>query len=196
MPDGSAPSPSSPPLQVSSGTTGEAPQGDALRDVIAKLNQVVSQGQLALADPALAKTVGKLVEQGNDPARLEQGSFRTGVAYAVQDLEKLPAITVAMPAALRAEMTELAATSPGLQNERMQALVAKTPELTERGLIEDIRRAAYQTARSGPEQDTPGAAHQDRGPGDTGRHHASSSFGHQRRAATSSRSGQGRFCRT
>ncbi len=155
MPDGSAPSPSSPPLQLSSGTTGETPQGDALRDVIAKLNQVVSQGQLALADPALAKTVSKLVEQGNDPARLEQGSFRTGVAYAVQDLEKLPAITVAMPAALRAEMTELAATSPGLQNERMQALVAKTPELTERGLIEDIRRAAYQTARSGPEHDTP-----------------------------------------
>ncbi len=103
----------------------------------------------------MPRTVGKLVEQGNDPARLEQGSFRTGVAYAVQDLEKLPAITVAMPAALRAEMTELAATSPGLQNERMQALVAKTPELTERGLIEDIRRAAYQTARSGPEQDTP-----------------------------------------
>ncbi len=152
MPDGSV---SSPPPQASAGTTVGAPQGDPLRDVIAKLNQVVSQGQLVLADPALARTVGKLVEQSNDPGRLEQGSFRTGVAYAVQDLEKLPAITVAMPAALRAEMTELAATSPGLQNERMQALVARTPELTERGLIEDIRRAAYQTARSGAEQDTP-----------------------------------------
>jgi len=155
MPDGSVSPPPSPPLQASSGTAGEASQSDPLRDVIAKLSQVVSQGQLALADPALARTVGKLVEQSNDPGRLEQGSFRTGVAYAVQDLEKLPAISVTMPAALRAEMTELAATSPGLQNERMQALVAKTPELTERGLIEDIRRAAYQTARSGPEQDTP-----------------------------------------
>jgi hypothetical protein len=155
MPDGSASPPPSLPLQASSGTTGEAPQGDPLRDVIAKLNQVVSQGQLALADPALARTVGKLVEQSNDPGHLEHGSFRTGVAYAVQDLEKLPTISVTMPAALRAEMTELAATSPGLQNERMQALVAKTPELTERGLIEDIRRAAHQTARSGPEQDTP-----------------------------------------
>lgn len=155
MPDGSASPSPSPPLQASSGTADGAPQSDPLRDVIAKLNQVVSQGQLALADPTLAKTVGKLVEQSNDPGRLEHGSFRTGVAYAVQDLEKLPAISVTMPAALRAEMTELAATSPGLQNERMQALVAKTPELTERGLIEDIRRAAYQTARSGPEQDTP-----------------------------------------
>ncbi len=155
MPDGSVSPPPSPPLQASSGTAGGTPQSDPLRDVIAKLNQVVSQGQLALADPALARTVGKLVEQSNDPGRLEHGSFRTGVAYAVQDLEKLPAISVTMPSALRAEMTELAATSPGLQNERMQALVAKTPELMERGLIEDIRRAAYQTARSGPEQDTP-----------------------------------------
>ena len=155
MPDGSVSPPPPPSLQASSGTAGEAPQGDPLREVIAKLNQVVSQGQLALADPALARTVGKLVEQSNDPGRLEQGSFRTGVAYAVQDLEKLPAITVTMPADLRAEMTELAATSPGLQNERMQTLVAMTPELTERGLIEDIRRAAYQTARSGPEQDSP-----------------------------------------
>jgi len=155
MPDGSVSPPPSPPLQISSGTAGGTPQSDPLRDVIAKLSQVVSQGQLALADPTLARTVGKLVEQSNEPERLEQGSFRTGVAYAVQDLEKLPAISVTMPAALRAEMTELAATSPGLQNERMQALVAKTPELTERGLIEDIRRAAYQTARSGAEQDTP-----------------------------------------
>ncbi len=153
MPDGSVSPP--PSLQASSGTAGGTPQSDPVRDVIAKLSQVVSQGQLALADPTLAKKVGKLVEQSNDPGRLEHGSFRTGVAYAVQDLEKLPAISVTMPAALRAEMAELAATSPGLQNERMQALVAKTPELTERGLIEDIRRAAYQTARSGSEQDTP-----------------------------------------
>ncbi len=155
MPDGSVSPPPPPSLQSSSGTAEETPQGDPLRDVIAKLSQLVSTGQLALADPPLAKTVGKLVEQSNDAGRLEQGSFRTGLAYAVQDLEKLPAITVTMPPALRAEMTELAATSPGLQNERMQTLVAKTPELTERGLIEDIRRAAYQTARAGAGQDTP-----------------------------------------
>ena len=105
MPDGSVSPPPPPSLQASSGTAGEVPQGDPLREVIAKLNQVVSQGQLALADPALARTVGKLVEQSNDPGRLEQGSFRTGVAYAVQDLEKLPAITVTMPADLRDEMT-------------------------------------------------------------------------------------------
>ena len=155
MPDGAINPPALPTLETAARMTGGTPQTDALRDVIAKLSQVVTKGQLAVADPALARTIGKLAEQSSDPGRLDQSSFRTGVAYAVQDLEKLPAVSVSMPATLRAEMTELAATSPGLQNERMQALVAKTPELTERGLIEDIRRAAHQTARSGSEQDTP-----------------------------------------
>jgi len=78
----------------------------------------------------------KLALQAGETGRLDQPSYRTGAAYAVQDLEKYTeGKPISMPPELRAELSALAATSPGLQDKRMQALVAKTSELTDRDLI-------------------------------------------------------------
>ena len=44
-------------------------------------------------------------------------------------------------------MTRLAATAPGLENERMQALLRDTPEIADRGVVRDIRSAARDIAK-------------------------------------------------
>ena len=127
---------------------------DPLHEVVRLLNRVATESKLALLNPDLAGMVGKLAEQAAEPGRLDQASFRTGVAYAVQDMEKYTGgKPISMPSELRAELATLSVTSPGLQNERMQALVAKTADLPDRELVLDIRQTAQQVARSGPGQD-------------------------------------------
>jgi len=131
-----------------------AKSANPLHEVVSFLNRVATESKLALLNPDLAGMVGKLAEQAAEPGRLEQASFRTGVAYAVQDMEKYTeGKPISMPSELRAELATLSVTSPGLQNERMQALVAKTADLPDRELILDIRQTAQQVARSSPGQD-------------------------------------------
>jgi len=144
-----------PPIASPATTPGKPT--DALHDVITLMNRIATDTKLALLNPDLAGMVGKLAEQAAEPERLNQPSFRTGAAYAVQDLEKYSGgKPISMPQELRTELTTLADTSPGLQNKRMQALVAKTAELDDRGLILDIRRAAQQVARIDPAWEVPG----------------------------------------
>ena len=156
MPDGSnaAAKPQPPPQDPSV----EAPArlADPLHEVITLLNRVSTESKLALLNPDLAGMVDKLAEQAMELGRLDQPSYRTGAAYAVQDMEKYTGgKPIGMPAELRAELVTLASTSPGLQDERMQGLVAKTAELDDRELILDIRRTAQQVARLDPAQDGP-----------------------------------------
>ncbi len=156
MPDGSnAATKLQPPPQDLSVET-PAKLADPLHDVITLLNRVSTESKLALLNPDLAGMVDKLAEQAMEPGRLDQPSYRTGAAYAVQDMEKYTGgQPIGMPPELRAELVTLASTSPGLQDERMQALVAKTAGLDDRELILDIRRTAQQAARLDPQQDGP-----------------------------------------
>ncbi len=143
------------PPDASPATTPEKPT-DALHEVIKLMNRVATDTKLALLNPDLAGMVAKLAEQAAEPERLSQPSYRTGAAYAVQDLEKYSGgKPIGMPQELRAELTMPASTSPGLQNGRMQALVAKTAELDDRELVLDIRKAAQQVARIDPAREVP-----------------------------------------
>ena len=67
---------------------------------------------------------------------------------------------LAMPAELRAEMTRLAATSPGLENKQMEALVRSTPEIGDRALVRDVRRSGIVIGGLGTEQNTPAVREQ------------------------------------
>ena len=156
MPDGSneAASLQPPPQDLSMETP--AKLADPLREVITLLNRVSTESKLALINPDLAGMVDKLAEQATEPGRLDQPSYRTGAAYAVQDMEKYTGgQPIGMPPELRAELVTLASTSPGLQDERMQGLIAKIAGLDDRELILDIRRTAQQVARLDPQQDGP-----------------------------------------
>src|SRR5262249_52056894 len=87
-------------------------------------------------DRDLAQTIQQLTGQGTDPEQRAKPEFRHQVAYALQDLEK-SLWPVPMAPELRTEMTRLAATAPGLQNERMQALMRATASLEDQRLIRD-----------------------------------------------------------
>ena len=118
---------------------------EPLRDLIDKLER--TQPLVARVDPALASVIKNIAERADVPGRLEDPGFRTRVAYVTQDVEKLVGPIAGMHQGLREEMTRLAATSPGLRNERMQELVRSTPTIDDRGLVRDIRKGASEIAR-------------------------------------------------
>lgn len=130
---------------------------DPMLDLLDKFERV--SAAVGVRDPGMAAGLTQLVEQSAEPGRTGQPLFRTQVAYMLQDVEKLAGTTaVSVPAELRAELTRLAATSPGLENRQMQALVKSTPEIGDRGVIRDIRRAAASIAAMGEGQNSPQAA--------------------------------------
>lgn len=127
---------------------------DPLLDLVQRLQ--VAGGVLGDRDAGLVRAINRIAQQAAEPGRTEQPLFRTHVAYALQDMEKLVGVgSTAMPPQLRAEMTRLAATSPGLENRQMEALVQGTPDIADRGLVRDVRRAAAIIAGMGAEQSTP-----------------------------------------
>ena len=120
---------------------------EPLRELIDKLGR--TQEIVARVDPALAATIRGITDTAGIPGRVEEPMFRTKVAYALQDAEKLVGPVVNLPQGVRVEMTRLAATSPGLQNERMQELMRSTAAMDDRGLVRVIRRDAAEIARAG-----------------------------------------------
>ncbi len=125
--------------------TVDAKVREPLRELIDKLER--TQLLVARVDPALASVIKSIAERADIPGRLEDPGFRTRVAYATQDVEKLVGPMTGMQGGLREEMTRLAATSPGLHNERMQELVQSTPTIDDRILVRDIRKEATMIAR-------------------------------------------------
>ncbi|MCG7351427.1 hypothetical protein [Roseomonas mucosa] len=129
----------------------EAQTSNPLREVIDRMDRVRSH--VAQVDSHLSNTVAALAERADRPGMTENPSYRTRVAYALQDLEKLVGPVMNMPDQLRQEMGRLATTVPGLQNERLQELMQRTPAIQDPGLVRDIRIVASDTA-SRPAQDT------------------------------------------
>ena len=123
---------------------------DPVHDLVARLNRDATQ--LATKDPELSRSVRQLAEAADRPGRSDDPNFRTRAAYALQDMERLGGPISTVPTALREEMTRLAATAPGLQNERLQDLVRSTKSLDDVQLVRDIRRTASEVAFQGGDQ--------------------------------------------
>lgn len=122
-------------------------ESDPMLELLSKLAKVSTV--IAAREPGMAKGLNQLVEQAAEPGRTEQPVFRTQVAYMLQDVEKLAGTTaISVPPELRSELSKLAATSPGLENRQMEALVRSTPDIDDRSVIRDIRRAAATVAAS------------------------------------------------
>ena len=119
---------------------------EPLRDLIDRLGR--THNMIARVDPALAATIRGITEKVDAPGRMDDPMYRTRVAYALQDAEKLVGPVANLPQGLREEMTQLAATSPGLQNERMQELMRSTATMDNRGLVRVLRRDAAEIARA------------------------------------------------
>ena len=126
--------------------------GDPMRELLEHLER--AQPTIANLDRNLAQTIQALTQQGADPERRAQPAFRHQVAYALQDLEKLPVWPISITPDFRSEITCLAATAPGLENQHMLALMRGTASLEDKRLIQDIRRAGTEIGRQA-DQSTP-----------------------------------------
>ena len=123
---------------------------DPIHDLVTRLNRDATQ--LATKDPELSRSIRQLAEAADRPGRSDDPNFRTRAAYALQDMERLGGPISTVPTALREEMTRLAATAPGLQNDRLQDLVRSTKSLDDMQLVRDIRRTASEVAFQGGDQ--------------------------------------------
>jgi hypothetical protein len=117
-----------------------APENDPMQELLDRMERLHSL--VANFDPALARTMQSLAQQGADPDRRAQQGFRHDVAYALQDLERSAIGRIDILPELRSEMSRLAISAPGLQNERMQALLRMTTVLDDKILIRNIRATA------------------------------------------------------
>lgn len=121
-----------------------------LKDLLERLR--ANQEKLGEMDPRLGKSIGNLL---NAPSGSQQTDlYRTRLAYAVQDAERL--IGPVLPAgALRQDLENRAQTYPGLNNNKVQDLLQQTRSIQDSATIQDIRTLAANTAKLGGNQQTP-----------------------------------------
>lgn len=124
---------------------------------VQKLLHAMQQEAAALGanEGGLRARIGALNLAASAPGQLQQQSFRTEVAYALQDLERAIGKTFLPAGPLAAEMQQLATTMPAIKVARMRDLLADTPKIPDQALVHDIRQTAQTIARLGPNQQTP-----------------------------------------
>ncbi|CAN2536424.1 hypothetical+protein [Methylocapsa aurea] len=99
--------------------------------------------QIEARDPQLATRIDRVADafMDNPIERLRDPKFKTELAYALQDAEKIVA-PIRVDKDLRDELTRLGASSPGLKNEQMQSLLQKTQALDDPDLVTRLREKA------------------------------------------------------
>ncbi|MGB5084171.1 MAG: hypothetical protein WBO09_06080 [Methylocystis silviterrae] len=115
-------------------------------DLIQRLEQM--RPQIEARDPRLAAAIDSVSlsfwEKPLD--RVDNPRFKTELAYALQDVEKLNG-PIPIQQNIRDELTRLAGTSPGLQNEQLQTLLQRTPTIDNSELVARLRDKAAEVAR-------------------------------------------------
>ena len=130
------------------GKTEQELKDEEFRKLVIRLGDLTAD----MSDRDLAKRIDLLVSSLDVPGRRESHNYRTAIAYAVQDVDRLGS-DVRMPGSLRVELGQLASTYPGLQNQQMQALVASTLAIDNKAAVQSIRALAAEIARQ-PDQQT------------------------------------------
>ena len=147
MPDGST-------IPVTPAGPEKASGRDPIHDLVTRLDRDAST--IAAKDPDLSRTIHQLAQTaGQQPERTQDAAFRTRVAYALQDMEKLGGPISSVPQGLREEMGRLAVTAPGLQNDRLQEMMRATPSMDDARLVGDIRKLAVNVGARAADQNSP-----------------------------------------
>ena len=153
MSDNSSSNETQPPQRSADSLNVAAPTDDPIRKLVGEMSKIA--GTLGPEQRELKERIGRLAALLEEPERVQQPGFRTGVAYALQDLQKVTHATSQMDSALAQEMKDRAVTSPGLSNPRVEALMQATPSIMDAELVRGIREIAASATRGGPNQDTP-----------------------------------------
>jgi hypothetical protein len=123
-----------------------APDFQALaKDVSDKLRQALPS--IAEADKAVAQSVESVLRQLADPIRTNQRGFQHELAYTVQEVERARGVRLPLADEAKSELTKLAGSAPGLENERMRDLMRSTATIEDKVLVRDIRRAAIEVGQ-------------------------------------------------
>jgi hypothetical protein len=130
----------------------KATANDPIKELVKQMKGAADK--LGPEEKALQEFVNRLVEQASEPHRMQQPGFRTGVAYALQDLQKATGANLEAVGPLGKEMRERAVTSPGLTNPRMLELMQETPSMPDRAAVRSIRQTAAFVARRGENQNS------------------------------------------
>lgn len=128
-------------------------QADPMRELLTRFSQNLER--ITQEDPDLAKRIESLVKSADRRGQTENAAFRTNVAYALQDAERIVGPLVPLNTNFRAEMNYLATTFPGLRNDAVGALLRETPGIEDRGTVREIRKLAADSAKLGAEQNSP-----------------------------------------
>ena len=117
-----------------------------LREVGARLQEAAAN--LASSHSSLSQEAVRLAQGSRDDARLNQRSYQHELAYAVQDVEKARGAPLNLSDQARTEVTRLANSAPGLENERLLDLLRSTSKLSDQKLVDDIRRVGIEVGQS------------------------------------------------
>jgi hypothetical protein len=103
--------------------------------------------QIEARDPQLTARIDRIAEAFLDKPneRLQDLKFKTDLAYALQDAEKVVG-PIRVDKDLRDELTQMATTSPGLKNEKMRSLLQTTPTIDDPELVARLREKAAEIA--------------------------------------------------
>lgn len=126
---------------------------DPIRDVLTKL--VASIDQLPDSAKDLGRKIRDLDNGARDPVRFNQKSVQHDIAYTAQDFEKVVGRQLDLDREQRAVSTRLAGSAPGLENDRMIALLRSTGQFDDNALVGQIRRFAAEIGQK-TNQTTPG----------------------------------------
>jgi hypothetical protein len=113
---------------------------DPIRDVLTKL--VSSIDQLPDTAKNLGVKIRELDNEARDPIRFNQKSVQHEIAYAAEDFEKATGRQLELSGSQRGQVTKLASSAPGLENDHMLALLRSTPQIDSSALVDQIRRYA------------------------------------------------------
>ena len=118
----------------------------ALREVGAKLQEAAAS--LPSQHGRLSQDALRAADGAADAARSNQRSFQHELAYVVQDVERARGMPLNLSDQARTEITRLANSAPGLENERLLELLRSTSKLADQKLVDDIRRAGIEIGQS------------------------------------------------
>ena len=98
-------------------------------------------------NPQLADAIIILRNENTEPLRANQSDFQRSIARMTEDVEKVLGHQLPLSEAARSDMTRLAGSAPGLENERMIALLQSTPSINNGELVRDIRTTGAEIGR-------------------------------------------------
>ncbi|KON63464.1 hypothetical protein KOEU_30040 [Komagataeibacter europaeus] len=127
-----------------------------IEDVLKTLDRV--QSEYRKQAPGQAAAYDRLRQESRGPDVQNDPGFRTRIAYAVQDVERLLGPTLEKEHPLRAEMTERAAHYPGLEEPVVAAMMRETHRL-QQPEVNAIRTLASELVEGHQDPDHPDIAH-------------------------------------